>query len=154
MDRLVRMAALLGGLACLEPSVARAQAGIIGTVTVAGTPGLLRVSSATPGMEPLSVSTTASYTVKANRSNKPQKVMGQIDTPMPAGVTLTITLSPTTGATSNGPVALDATARDLVGNITHTTAQTGTITYTLTATAAAGVLSGTRTVTLTITNWP
>jgi hypothetical protein len=150
---MVRLAALVGGFACLGPAAARAQ-GVIGTLTVAGTPGLLRVSSAVAGSEPASVSTTATYTVKATKANKPQKVTGQIDVAMPVGMTLTVTLSPTTGATSNGPVAMDAIARDLVGNITHLTAQTGTITYTLTATAAAGVLTGTRTVTLTITNWP
>jgi hypothetical protein len=74
---------------------------------------------------------------------------------MPPGVTLTVNLTAPTGATSNGAVTLDATARDLVGNITNLIASTQTLTYVLSATPAAGVvLPSSRIVTFTLTNWP
>jgi len=59
---------------------------------------------------------------------------------MPAGVVLTVTLVPPTGATSMGPVVLDAIARDVVVNITGVNS-THAITYQLNATVAAGVIA-------------
>jgi hypothetical protein len=70
-------------------------------------------------------------------------------------MTLTVTMTAPTGATSMGAVTLDATARDLVGNITNTANETEQITYVLSATAAAGVVTAqSRTVTFTIASWP
>jgi hypothetical protein len=74
---------------------------------------------------------------------------------MPAGLTLTLDMTPPTGATDQGTVTLDATARALMGNIINTVTEVETLTYTFTATAAAGVVAlQARTVTFTITNWP
>jgi hypothetical protein len=82
-------------------------------------------------------------------------VTAQLSAIMPSGLTLTAELSPPTGGTSNGPVALDVTARDLVGNITSTTVQSLTLTYTFATTVAAGVVAlQSRTVTFTILAWP
>jgi hypothetical protein len=151
----VRRAVLRGGFVCLIPVAGAVAQGTVGTLTVGTAPSLLRVSTAVAGLEPNPVSGTSTYTIRAAKANKPQKVTAQLNAAMPAGVTLTIELTAPTGATSNGPVALDATIRDLVGNITNTTAEVGTITYTLTATTAAGVLAAqSRTVTLTVTAWP
>lgn len=151
----IRRAVLRGGFVCFVPVVAAAAQGTIGTITVGANPSLLRVSTAVAGFEPNAVTATSTATVKANKANKPQKVTGQLNTAMPVGVTLTIEITAPTGATSNGPVALDGTIRDLVGNITNVTAEVETITYTLSATAAAGVVTATtRTVTLTVTAWP
>lgn len=150
----IRRAALTGGFVCLAPLALSAQ-GNIGTITVGPNPALMRIMVAAPGMDPNSVSAGTTYTIKAVRANKPQKVTGVLNAAMPAGVTLTIQLSAPTGATSSGAVALDATVRDLVGNITNLTAEPGTITYTLSATAAAGVVTaGSRIVTFTVTGWP
>ena len=154
MERGIRRAVLMGGFVCFPVLAARGQ-GTIGTITTGANPPLLRITTGVAGADPTSVTAASTYTVKAAKANKPQKVTGQLNAAMPAGVTLTITLSAPTGATSNGPVALDATARDLVGNITNLTAEVETITYTLSATAAAGVVTAqTRTVTLTVTAWP
>lgn len=151
----IRRAVLRGGFVCFVPIVAAAAQGTIGTITVGANPSLLRVSSAVAGLDPNSVTAASTITVKAAKANKPQKITGVLNTAMPTGVTLTIDITAPTGATSNGPVALDATVRDLVGNITNLTAEVETITYTLSATAAAGVVAATsRTVTLTITAWP
>jgi hypothetical protein len=134
---------------------ARAQGANVGTISVSGNPALMRVSTAVAGQDPAPVTASASFTAKAGKATKPQKISAQLDAAMPAGVTLTLNMGAPTGATSNGDVALDATVRDLVGNITNTTVQTLPMTYTLTATAAAGVITAsTRTVTFTITSWP
>jgi hypothetical protein len=148
-------AVLRGGFVCLAPMAAAAAQGTVGTITVGANPSLLRVSTAVAGLEPNSVVATSTATIKATKANKPQKITGVLNAAMPLGVTLTIQISAPTGATSNGPVALDATARDLVGNITNLTAEVETITYTLSATVAAGVVAASsRTVTLTVTAWP
>jgi hypothetical protein len=132
-----------------------AQGANIGTITVGAAPATLRIFVAVPGFDPTAVSGTSTYTVKASKANKPQKVSASLNLAMPTGVTLSVALTAPTGATTNGTVALDATVRDLVGNITNTTAEVETITYTLSATAAAGVVPfSSRTVTFTIASWP
>ena len=153
--RAVWQAVLAGGLACLLPGMAQAQPGTVGTVTASAGPPLMRVSSAVAGFEPNPVTGTATITVKAQKSNKPQQVTAQLNAAMPAGLTLTLDMTTPTGATSQGTVTLDATARALMGNIKNLTAETETLTYTFTATTAAGVVAAdSRTVTFTITSWP
>ena len=152
--RILRRAVLAGGLACLVPLAARAQ-GVTGTVTVGAAPGLLRVNSAVAGAEPLAKTGTSTITVKAAKANKPQKILVQLSVAMPTGLTLSLDMTPPTGATAAGTVALDATARELMGNITNLTNETETLTYTFAATTAAGVVAAqSRTVTFTITAWP
>ena len=116
----------------------------------------MSITSATAGFPPdFLTNAITTYTAKAKQANRPQKITGQLNAAMPVGMTLTVTLVATTGATSDGTVTLDATARELVGNITNTANETHGITYVLSATAAAGVvLSQSRTVTFTITAWP
>jgi hypothetical protein len=151
----VRRAVRGGGFVCLLPVAAWAQGVNAGAMTVGPAPALLRISVAVPGFDPAPVSAATTYTIKAGKVTKPQGVSAQLNAAMPVGVTLTVELSAPTGATSNGPVALDATIRELVGNITNITVETQTITYTLTATAAAGVIPfSSRTVTFTVATWP
>lgn len=147
----VRQAALASGLLCLGATAAFAQ-----SLTVSGSPGTLVINTAIAGLPPTDdADATRTYTVKAQNKKKALKIMAHLSAPMPPGVTLTIMMAAPTGATSNGPVTLDATARELVGNITNTNAQTAGITYTLSATAAAGVVTlQSRTVTLTLAAWP
>lgn len=151
----IRRAVLAGGFVCCTPWLAAGAQGNIGSITVGAPPALMRISVAVAGMQPAPVTGSSTYTIRAARANKPQKVSASLNAAMPAGVTLTIQLSAPTGATSNGAVALDATVRALVGNITNIVPELETITYTLSATAAAGVVpAGTRTVTFTVTAWP
>ena len=140
-----------GGLLCFCALAAQAQ-----TLSVSGSPGTMVINTAIAGQPPTSDNdATTTYTVKAQNKNRPLKVTGRLNSTMPPGVTLTVNMQAPTGATSIGTVTLDATARDLVGNITNTTAQTLSISYTLSATAAAGVVTPqSRTVTLTLTAWP
>jgi hypothetical protein len=146
-----RQAALGGGLLCFATGICGAQ-----TLTVSGDPALMAVTTAAAGFAPNSVTNAVTtYTAAARRRQEPQKITGRLNQAMPVGMTLTVNLAPTTGATSNGAVTLDATTRDLVGNITNTNNLTRSITYVLAATPAAGVVPPqSRTVTFTITAWP
>lgn len=126
------------------------------TIAVSGNPGLLRVSTAVAGSEPMAVSNSATtYTVTSPNANRPHKVQAQLNAAMPPGLTLAATLDPPPGATSLGPIALDMTARDVVTGIPRNTNSTQGITYTFTASVAAGVVPSTsRIVTLTIVRGP
>jgi hypothetical protein len=126
------------------------------TVATSGNPGLLRVSTAIAGSEPIAVSnSTTTYTVTTPNPNRRHKVVAQLNATMPVGVTLTGEFAPPPGATSLGPIALDLTGRDVVTAIPRNTNATQTITYTLTASVLAGVVpSTTRIVTLTIVRAP
>jgi hypothetical protein len=148
--RVARQAALMGGLLCFGATAARAQ-----TLTVSGSPAAMVINTAVAGFTPTD-DTDAATTYSVKTANKtPIKITGRLNSPMPPGVTLTVNLAPTTGATSNGTVTLDATARDLVGNITHNNVRTAAITYVMSATPAAGVVAPqSRTVTFTIAAWP
>ena len=66
----VRRAVLAGGFVCFAPVVAARAQGTIGTITVGAAPGLLRVSTATAGLDPNSVTATSTYTIKAKLASK------------------------------------------------------------------------------------
>jgi len=124
----------------------------INEITVSGDPAALIINAATAGAEPDAVTdATTTYAITNNVLNK--KITGDLDSAMPANVTLTIALVACDTAVSAGTVDLtDGNAHDLVTSIDLVADAAGnTITYTLDATVAAGVLaSDTRTVTLTI----
>jgi hypothetical protein len=123
---------------------------------VASSPAPMTVSVApAAGAEPLpATDNSTTYTISA-LPLQPQKITAQISANMPAGVTLTVSLAPPTGARAGGPVVLDNVARDVVNGITNADPESRAITYQLTATVSAGVISpDTRTVTLTLVNDP
>lgn len=122
----------------------------INELSVSGSPGALTVATATAGAAPNVVTdSTTSYAITTNEEGR--KITGSIDTNMPSGVTLSITLAAPTGGSSAGKLALSTTSIDLVNGISTLNESGKTITYELAATSAAGVLSSaTRTVTLTI----
>lgn len=126
------------------------------TLTTAGSPGLMRVSSAIAGSEPVPITVAGgTYTVTTGNPNRTYAVTAQLNANMPAGTTMAISLAAPPGATSLGAVALDVTARNVVTGIPRQTNSTQSITYTFTATASAGVVPlSSRTVTLTIVRFP
>jgi hypothetical protein len=126
------------------------------TVTVSGNPSLLRVSSAVAGSQPASVSSaTTTYTVTTPSANRTYKITAQLNSPMPVGTTLQITLASPPGGTSLGAVTLDGTARDVLTGVRKNLNSTQSITYAFSATTAAGVVPSTsRLVTLTIVQVP
>lgn len=122
----------------------------ISAISVSGNPAAFNISSVTPGDPPTSATdTSTTYAVTTNATG--QKIQGSIDTAMPTGVTLAITLAAPSTGTSTGAVDMTTTPQNLVTGISNV-AQSGIgITYTLSATAAAApVASATRTVTYTI----
>lgn len=144
--------------AALVPLGIRAVGAQATSLTVSGNPGLLRISAAVAGGQPVSVTNaTTSYTMSTplNPKNRVYKITAELDAAMPVGTTLEATFAPPPGATSYGAVALDVTARDVVTNIANDLTSTRGITYRFSATAAAGVIPVTsRTVTITITRGP
>ena len=127
--------------------------GAINDISVSGDPGTMFVSAAIAGSEPEEVSdasTTYSITSTAGTDNK--KITASINTPMPDGVTLKINLDAPRGATSSGDVDISNATNsvDVVTAIDSIAESSKTITYKLGATVAAGVVSDSKTVTLTI----
>ena len=149
----------VAALSLFAVSTAQAQTGTqdvsytveaVNVIAVNGAPSLT-ISSATAGSGPSAAQSAgvATYDITTNEVNR--KITAQINSAMPTGLALSITLGAPTGATSAGSVALSATAADVVTGIANVSESGLAITYDLTATAAAAVQSGTRTVTLTIT---
>lgn len=122
----------------------------INQLAVTSTPVSLTVNSATAGSDPAPVSDASSvWSITTNQTNT--KVSANIPSDMPAGVTLSVLLGQPAGATSVSRDLASGTAQDLVTGITKLKALGLPVTYTLTATAAAGVTSGSRVVTYTLT---
>ena len=136
--------------------VLSARAAFAQTVTTAGAPGLMRVSSAVAGSQPLPITVPGgTYTVVTLNPNRTYAITAQLNSNMPTGTTMAITLVAPPGATSLGAVALDGTARNVVTGIGRNVNSTQNITYTFTATTAAGVVPfSSRTVTLTVVRFP
>ena len=127
------------------------------TIAVSGNPAALKITAAIAGSQPTSISNSVTtYTVVTpNPANRTYKITAQLNAPMPANVTLTVTLAAPAGGTSVGPVDLDMTARDVVTGIPRQTNSTQGITYQLSATVLAGVVASTnRNVLLTVLKFP
>jgi hypothetical protein len=121
----------------------------IDQISVTGSPSLV-VSTATAGSGLTSASASGTYAVTTNGDGR--KITASIDTDMPTGVTLTVSLGAPAGATSAGAVTLSSTDQDVVTGISTVNESGLDITYGLSATVAAGVVAaGNKTVTYTIT---
>ena len=122
------------------------------TLSVSGNPGLLRVSTAVAGSEPVPVAnSTTTYTVTTPSPNRPHKITARLSTPMPAGITVTATFAAPPGATSLGAVVLTNVDQDVVINIPRNANSTHTITYTLSPSSSGGVIAlSSRTVTISV----
>jgi hypothetical protein len=126
----------------------------INELAVSGNPGALAVSGATAGSDP-STATDSSTTFAVTTNQSGQKITGAINTAMPSGTSLNLTLGAPSGATSAGAIALSTTTTNLVTGISTLAQASNAITYNFAATAAAGQVSSTsRTVTLTLTAGP
>ena len=98
----------------------------------------------------LAADTHAASTYAITNNDGAKKVQAALDVAMPAGVTLALAMAAPSGATSSGAVELTAVGQDLVTGVGAVDEAGLTMTYELGATVAAGVISGTRTVTLTV----
>lgn len=120
----------------------------VNQISFSGTPSLT-VNTATAGSDPIpATDATGSWNVTTNQSGA--KISASIATAMPAGLTLNVNLAAPAGATSAGLTALGTGAVDLVTGIAKQKGTTLSVTYELDATVLAGVVSGTKVVTYTI----
>jgi hypothetical protein len=120
----------------------------VNQISFSGTPSLT-VNTATAGSDPIpATDATSSWNVTTNQSGA--KISASIATAMPAGLTLNVNLAAPAGATSAGLTALGTGAVDLVTGIAKQKGTTLSVTYELDATVVAGVVSGTKIVTYTI----
>lgn len=120
----------------------------INQLAFTGSPSLV-ISTATAGSAPTSVTANATYAITTNETNR--KITAGINSNMPSGTTLSVSLAAPSGGSSAGAVSLSTTAVDVVTGVSTANASGLSVTYTLQATAAAGVVpAGTRTVTYTI----
>ena len=146
--RALRRAALLVGLAVWSGE-ARAQ-----IFSVSGSPSTMTVSTAIPGAGLTPVTDASTKYTLLEFTGGHHEITAQINTPMPAGVTLTVQMAVPNGATSAGPVALGVVAQPIVTKIS-TAFASNTITYELSATPVAGVVPlQSRTVTFTLVATP
>ena len=106
--------------------------------------------SAAAGSNPTQATDNAStWAVTTNQSGA--KISASLNSDMPTGLTLQVSLGAPAGASSVGAVTLSSASADLVTGVSQVAANGLAMNYTLDATPAAGVTSGTRTVTYTIT---
>lgn len=110
----------------------------------------LTVNSATAGFAPnAATNSSTTYSITTNETGR--KIVGAINTDMPDGVTLSVTLGAPDGAFSTGKKGLSSTPIALVTGISKKNETGKSISYELAATSAAGVVaSASKTVTLTI----
>jgi len=120
----------------------------INKIAFTGSPSLV-ISTATAGSAPTSATANATYAITTNESDR--KITAEIDSDLPTGVALSVSLAAPSGASSAGAVQLGTTAQDVVTGISTANASGLGVTYSLSATAAAGVVAAdSRTVTYTI----
>jgi hypothetical protein len=121
----------------------------VNEISVAGSPSLV-INNATAGSGLTSASAGGTYSITTNETNR--KITAELDSNMPTGVTLSVTLTAPTGGSSAGAVNLSTTAVDVVTDVSNVNQSGLSITYGLSATVAAGVVSAAnKTVTYTIT---
>lgn len=110
----------------------------------------LTIDSAVAGEAPIDATDDSSGTYAITTNETGRKITAALDQAMPNGVTLKVSLTAPSGATST-EVTLGTSAADAVTGIS-TLNQAGLgVSYTLSASPSAGVVSGTRVVTYTIT---
>jgi hypothetical protein len=109
-----------------------------------------------PGVDPATVTdASTTYFIRVKVPSGTGTITAQINSAMPLGTTLSLTMTASTGATSLGPVNLNTTAQSVVTGIQKENGTTLGMTYVFSATAAAGVVpSQSRTVTLTLITVP
>lgn len=122
----------------------------ISEIAVSGDPAPLIAYGAVPGSDPADVVDNSTfYAVTTNGMS--EKVMANLNAPMPDGTMLCIMVAAPVGATSVGNVDLDTSNQNVVTGISQVAQSNLQITYVFESTASAGILSTTtRIVTFTL----
>jgi hypothetical protein len=114
----------------------------IRVIAISDAPPVLVRSHAAAGQEPDGVTeASTTYALTTNETNL--KITGRLGAPLPADVSLTVSLAAPTGASSVGEVALGATDVDLVTGISKLAESGRTISLRFAAPVSAGVASST-----------
>jgi hypothetical protein len=113
----------------------------------AGTP-TLTINTAVAGDAPTDATASSSWSITTNQTGT--KVTAKINSAMPSGASLLVTLAAPAGATSIPTVNLDASDKDVVTGITQLNAAGLGLSYTLQATSAASATTVSKTVTYTV----
>ncbi|MEO8560634.1 MAG: hypothetical protein ABI601_01075 [bacterium] len=117
--------------------------------------GPIVVASAVAGAQPTAVIYAAPGYSGVVPFVGQKKIVAQLNSNTPAGVTLAVRITGGTSGTSLGYVNLDISTRDIVLATTPGFYNTVNISYRLSATVAAGVVASTsRTVTFTLLDYP
>lgn len=156
-NRIARSAAVLALMTLAVAGTAGAQTqtinfsvAAINQLALSGNTVTLNIVSAAAGSNPTQATDNAStWAVTTNQSGA--KISASLNSDMPSGLTLQVSLGAPAGATSAGALTLSSASVDLVTGVSQVAANGLAMNYTLDATPAAGVTSGTRTVTYTIT---
>ena len=156
-NRIARPAAALALMTLAVAGTAGAQTqtinfsvAAINQLALSGNTVTLNIVSAAAGSNPTQATDNAStWAVTTNQSGA--KISASLNSDMPSGLTLQVSLGAPAGATSAGALTLSSASVDLVTGVSQVAANGLAMNYTLDATPAAGVTSGTRTVTYTIT---
>lgn len=123
----------------------------INEIDVAAGPVNLTINSATAGSQPTAATAASSYSITTNAAADSKRITAQLDTAMPANVTLQVSVdAPSAGSSSAGTVTLSNTAADVVTGVETVIASGVAINYTLSATIDATPVTDSRTVTYTI----
>src|SRR5688572_3761783 len=115
--RILATVALLAGVATTASAQTATQdvtiaVSAISQIAVTGGAQSLTVNTATAGNAPTAASVGVTWAITTNQND--QKITAEIDSPMPAGVTLTAQLAaPGGSSTSAGVVTLTTTAADV-----------------------------------------
>jgi hypothetical protein len=126
------------------------------TLTVAGPPASILVSTAIAGNEPATVTRASTYTLRVKPVDGVKHITAQIDAAMPAFTTLSLNMAAPSTGTSQGTKNLTTVAQNMVNSISGINpSESPVLTYVFTATVAAGVIaSQSRIVTFTMLTGP
>ena len=112
----------------------------------------LTITAATPGVDPTQVTDNTTYDITTNCAADAKKLTAELNSDMPAGLTLKINMTAPTGATSPGAVTLAQAPVSALTAIDGVSEANINIEFSLDATAEAGVVgAANKTCTLTIT---
>ncbi len=116
----------------------------------------MTISAVVAGNQPTAVTdATTTYFVRVKKASGTGSISARLNANMPVGTSLSLTLTPSAGATSLGPVSLSTVGQAVVTGIQKENGSTLGITYVFSATPAAGVVPiQSRTVTLTLVAVP
>jgi hypothetical protein len=123
----------------------------IATIAFSGNPGTLTINNGIPGSGLVNATdNTTTWAISTNLTN--QRITASINSNLPAGLVLEVSLAAPSGASSVGSVALSTTAANLVTGITQIASSNMSVIYTLKATVLAPTGTLNRTITYTLSS--